>query len=125
MKHCEDIMTQNTSNRNPVLYAVVMGLALALMGGMWWIYKTVQGTPLQSSAPTCASASGRIWSNVVLYKDAGCSSELATVIGGKDGKVKLRYPDGSEEWKERGVASSQYVKSADPAIAAKQWVEPQ
>lgn len=117
-------MTQNNDQQNPVLYAAVCLLALGIGGGIWWVIRSEGGTPLQATAPACVSANGRVWTNVVLYKDSSCSTELATVLGGKDNQVQIRYPNGSEEWKDRGGVTSQYVKSADPAIAARQWMEP-
>lgn len=116
-------MAKSEMEQKPILYAVVCGLGLLIGGGLWWFVRS-QSEPYTPPVATCVSASGNLWSNVTLYQDSSCGTVLATVVGGKDGRVLLRYPSGSEEWKERGVATSQYVRQDDPAIAAKQWVEP-
>ncbi|MGA7934719.1 MAG: hypothetical protein WCA35_14335, partial [Kovacikia sp.] len=76
-------------------------------------------------AGACTIASGRIWTNVRLY-NSGCNQEIATVLGGKSGQVKIRYDSGSEEWKNRDVVATQmFVRENDPAISAMVWFEPQ
>ena len=84
------------------------------------------------SSEDWVSASSNLWSGVKLH--FGPNKAYAfEVLGGNENYagpsgpirgVKVRYPDGSEEWKNRSyiVGSDDYwIKSDDPALAAQQW----
>lgn len=96
-------------------------------------FATVSSEPRSTQSKTgCVFASGNFWSGVKLYQNSTCSEPFATVLGGNDRHqfadgvkrgVKVQYPNGSEEWKEREAMARFYVKGDDPAIESKQWFE--
>jgi len=114
---------QQSKNDGIVAIAFV-AVTIGLFGFFWWAYNYAGKPPSSTVTSGCVSASGRIWSDVQLYLDSTCNTPQAVVIGGKDDRVKVRFPSGSEEWKTREVVRSLYVKAEDPAIKAQQWIEP-
>ena len=78
-------------------------------------------------SPSCDSAGGRIWTNVRLYQDAGCSRPFATVVGGgrlRNGErgVLIQFDTSELEWKTRSAVMNQtYVRTDDPAHSDRLW----
>lgn len=101
--------------------------SLLLVGSLAFIAFTKLNTPQRTiaKAPLCQLASGNLYAGVQLYLDDNCSSPIATVLGGnKQGQIKLQYPDGKSEWKERdAITAKTFVRTSDPAIAAGEWQE--
>lgn len=79
---------------------------------------------------------GAIWAGVKLYTGSGAEKAyVGEVLGGNDrhldpltGRtfrgVKIRYPNGTEEWKDRDSilqADSWRVRADDPAIKESRW----
>ena len=73
---------------------------------------------IQRPISQCVPASGRIWTNVRLYRDASCQSPFATVLGGSGSSVAIRFDTGETEVKTRdSVKFQSYVMTNDPAIS--------
>jgi hypothetical protein len=79
------------------------------------------------------SASTNLWTGVKLYQKSGVVMKFfATVIGGTenlsigDGKtvraVKIRYPNGSIEWKTRDLVGSMMIRPDDAALRQQKWI---
>lgn len=74
------------------------------------------------------SANGNIWTGVKLYYGEN-KAYAFEVLGGNDtvlgdAEVRVRYPDGTEEWKSRdSIAQSgiYWVRADDPALKAQAW----
>ena len=79
--------------------------------------------PTKSVGASCQPAAGRLWSEVQLYADSGCKTPSSTVRGGGSGQVLILIPPGTLEWKARSAVGDSFVKTNDPAIAARRWVE--
>lgn len=77
-------------------------------------------------------ASSNIWSGVKLYF-GDKRAYVFEVVGGDENHrtssgtirgVKVRYPNGSEEWKDRSYitgGNKYFVKADDPALTAQRW----
>jgi len=107
-----------------VIVAVVLA-ALAGCGG--------GGAVAPAADADWVRASGNLWAGAKLYYGAD-RRYVAEVLGGNErytdpltGRtfrgLKVQYPDGHAEWKERNVVISGpwFVKADDPALAAERW----
>lgn len=92
----------------------------------------------QFASPTqqWVRASGNLWAGEKLYfgPDPATRWLVGEVLGGNDRHtdpvtgqtyrgLKIRYPDGHSEWKERNavISGAWYIKRDDPALAAERW----
>jgi len=81
-----------------------------------------------SDSASYVSANGNIWTGVKLYYGEN-KAYAFEVLGGNDtvlggAEVRVRYPDGTEEWKSRdSIAQSgiYWVRADDPALKAQAW----
>ena len=91
------------------------------------------GCGSEETADGYIPASSNLWSGVKLYNgDArsyafevlGGNENYQTASGASIRGVKVRYPSGSEEWKDRSYITGSddyWVKSDDPALKAQKW----
>lgn len=127
-----------------IIGAIVLVVILIVIGGI-----VASSVPSRTSLPAAAqavtpvpsrygipdgyiSASSNIWTGVKLYERSGSDlTYFAEVVGGSehhsDGSgsairaVKVRYSDGSEEWKRRDLIQSLFIKADDPALRRMEW----
>jgi len=92
------------------------------------------GTSESSQSDVWCEAPGNLWRGVKLYYGP-TKFYVGEVLGGNDryvspltGRhmrgVKIRYPDGSEEWKDRSAMIRDgrwFIKCDDPALARMEW----
>lgn len=104
------------------LLAIVAFAALSPQTAQLWAYQLGYGRESSNSAKSCEPSNYKMYSGTQLYLDSSCSKEFAVVLGHNRNHVfsngekarglKLRYPDGSEEWKlYDAMGAKTYVKA--------------
>ncbi len=117
---------------SPRLYRIVFTLFafIWITSPLGWYEDTTtssSGSTTSDLKPGCAEAGGRIWTNVRLYRDSGCTQPFATVVGGgklRDGErgVLIKFDTGELEWKTRSAVMTQaFVETDDPAQNDRLW----
>ncbi len=97
--------------------------------------KTLTPEPTNTPPPHWVPLLGKIWTGVKVYYGTGDTKAYGfEILGGSENcpslpsgrGVKVLYPSGSKEWKDREYLVSSglfYVLDNDPAISAIQWYE--
>jgi len=88
--------------------------------------------PPNSNEECWKKAGGNLWAGVMLYYGPS-RMVVGTVLGGNERYrspsgdtfrgLKIRYPSGSEEWKDRNAVNlgPWYIRCDDPALARMEW----